>query len=246
MRLVFLGTGGYHPNERRHTASIMLPGQGIVFDAGTSFFRVQALLATKELSVFLSHGHLDHICGLTFVIVPILQKTLQRLHVYGTKRTLDAVKHHLLAEPVFPVDLPETQFIELTEDPVSVADGGQLTHVPLEHPGGSTGFRIDWPDRSLAYITDTTAPGDYLEFVRGVDLLIHECYFQDDMQDWAARTGHSHTSAVAQLAKDAGVTRLFLVHIDPQRADDDPIDIQLAQSIFAETHLAEDRMEIDF
>lgn len=246
MRLVFLGTGGYHPNERRHTASIMLPEQGVAFDAGTSFFRVQSQLRTRELNVFLSHGHLDHICGLTFLIVPILQDELDRLNVFGTKQTLDAVRSHILAEPIFPVELPKTQFIELSDEPIPLTNGGQLSHFPLEHPGGSTGFRIDWLDRSLAYITDTTAPGDYVDFIRDVDLLIHECYFPDEMKEWAARTGHSHTSAVAQVAKDANVKRLFLVHIDPQRADDDPIDIQQARSIFPATQLAEDRMEIDF
>ena len=98
----------------------------------------------------------------------------------------------------------------------------------------------------MAYITDTTAPGDYIEFIRDVDLLIHECYFPDGMQEWAAKTGHSHTSAVAQMAKDANVKQLYLVHIDPQRPADDPVGLKLARSIFSDTHLAEDRMEIEF
>ena len=47
------------------------------------------------------------------------------------------------------------------------------------------------------------------------------------------------------LAKEAGVGRLFLTHIDPQRSDDDPIDIATARAIFPETLLAEDLLEID-
>ena len=65
MKLIFLGTGGYHPNERRHTASVLLPEEGIALDAGTGFFRVQGRLKTPGLDVFLTHGHLDHICGLS-------------------------------------------------------------------------------------------------------------------------------------------------------------------------------------
>ena len=33
MKLHLLGTTGYHPNARRHTACLMLPEQGIVLDA---------------------------------------------------------------------------------------------------------------------------------------------------------------------------------------------------------------------
>ncbi|HOT62947.1 MAG TPA: hypothetical protein PLU93_08795, partial [Treponemataceae bacterium] len=38
--------------------------------------------------------------------------------------------------------------------------GGQLTHFPLAHQGGSRGFRLDWPGHSMAYVTDTTATPD--------------------------------------------------------------------------------------
>lgn len=245
MQLVFLGTGGFHPNERRHTASIMLPEAGIVFDAGTSFFRMPEYLKTRELDVFLSHGHLDHICGLTFPVVPLLSDELDAIRVYGKLRSLTAVQERLFSEEMFPVAMPNTEYIELSDE-LEFADGAKLTHCELEHPGGSTGFRIDWPEHSLAYITDTIAPGDYVDFITGVDLLIHECYFPDEMAEWAIKTGHSHTTPVAQVAKDANVGRLALVHIDPQRPDDDPIDLEVAQAIFPETFIAEDKMVIEF
>ena len=68
-----------------------------------------------------------------------------------------------------------------------LACGAVLTHFPLRHPGGSVGYRIDWPDRSLAYVTDTVAAADadYVEKIRGVDLLIHECNFGDDQPEQA-------------------------------------------------------------
>ena len=49
MKLLRLGTAGYHPNERRQTACFMLPEEGIVLDAGTGFFRVRQHLATPTL-----------------------------------------------------------------------------------------------------------------------------------------------------------------------------------------------------
>jgi ribonuclease BN (tRNA processing enzyme) len=246
MRLIFLGTGGYHPNERRHTASLLLPELGIALDAGTGFFRLPAHLKTSTLDVFLTHAHLDHVCGLTFILVPMLQGEISRVRVFGLRTTLEAVKTHLLANEMFPV-LPDFEWVELdTVSEIPVPEGGHLLWTPLVHPGGSVGFRIDWHDRSIAYITDTTAPGDYCEFIRGVDLLIHECYFPDELHDWAEKTGHSCATPVALLAKQANVRELFLIHVDPQRPDDDPVGLSAIREIFPNTHLAEDLMEIEF
>ena len=246
MRLTFLGTGGYHPNERRHTACLFLPEHGLVFDAGTAFFRVQERLETDTLDVFLTHPHLDHVCGLTFFLVPVLRGDVSRVRVFGTRETLAAVRQHIFAEPIFPVD-PPFDWCELPVDgDMQIADGGRMTWVPLKHPGGSLGYRIDWPDRSLAYITDTTAPGNYLAFIRDVDVLIHECYFPDDMAEWAEKTGHSAATAVAKVARDSGARRLYLVHADPQRPEDDPVGMDSIREIFHNSELAEDLQQIEF
>lgn len=245
MQLTFLGTGGYHPNERRHTASVLLPDMGIALDAGTGFFRVQDRLQTDSLDVFLTHAHLDHVCGLTFFLVPVLRGDVKAVRVHGTKETLAAVRTHLFAEALFPVE-PPFEWCELPADgPQKIANHGQLTWIGLEHPGGAVGYRMDWPDRSFAYITDTTAPGNYLAFIRDVDVLIHECYFPDEMQDWALKTGHSSATAVANIAKASATKRLYLVHTDPQRPEDDPIGLDGIRKIFPATELAEDLQSIE-
>ena len=67
MKLIILGSTGYHPNELRHTACFMLPEIGVVLDAGTGIFRVRRTLQTPDLTIFLTHAHVDHIVGLTFL-----------------------------------------------------------------------------------------------------------------------------------------------------------------------------------
>src|ERR1700685_3989499 len=223
MRVEFLGTGGYHPNERRHTPCVMLPELGIVLDAGTAFFRVPSRLATPELHIFLSHAHLDHIVGLTYILVAMAQGKLKRACVHATEETLAAVRQHLFASPIFTV-IPAYEGRPL-ESPVEVPGRGVLRHIPLRHPGGSNGFRIDWPGRSLAFVAEPSVDVPYTNFVRGASLLIHECYAPDAMGDLMSTLGHSHTSAVAQLARDAGVGKLVLMHVDPQLDQDDPIDL---------------------
>jgi len=186
MRVRILGTAGYHPSERRHTSCIMLPDVGVLLDAGTGFFRVAQFLKTTELHLFLTHAHLDHIVGLTYFLLPLLRGDVKRLCVYGRPQDLAAVKTHLYAIELFPV-APICEFIELT-DRIAVPGGITVTHCHLVHPNGSVGYRLDWTSKttqqpkSLAYITDTTAglPGNcYTDFIRGADLLLHECNFSD-------------------------------------------------------------------
>lgn len=246
MQLVFLGTTGYHPSETRHTACLMLPELGLVLDAGTGMFRVGQRLVTDELDIFLSHAHLDHIIGVTFLHDIFVGRTMSRVTIHGAADKLEAVREHLFARPLFPVD-PPWEFRPL-EGEVALAQGGRLTHFPLKHPGGSTGFRLDWPKASMAYVTDTTATkdADYARHIAGVDLLVHECYFGDTMADWARTTGHSHTTPVAELARQARVGRLLLVHVNPLGPEPDAIDLGVARKIFPQTEIATDLQEVDF
>lgn len=246
MRIELLGTGGFHPNERRHTACVLLPEVGIAFDAGTSMFRLPAHLKVPELHLFLSHAHLDHICGLTYLLVPLLRGEIRSCRVYGAPQVLKAVQQHLFSVAVFPV-WPGFELVELEPGRQYRIGEVEVSHHPLpSHPGGSRAYRLDWEEadraKSLAYVTDTTVDGSYTEFIRGVDLLIHECNFADDMAEWSARTGHSHTSMVAKLAKDSAVIRLVLTHVDPQHPEDNPLGIETARHIFPATELAEDGM----
>jgi ribonuclease BN (tRNA processing enzyme) len=245
MKLLLLGTAGYHPNQRRHTACLMLPEVGVVLDAGTGMFRVREHLATPRLDIFLSHAHLDHVVGLTYLIDVVHARDVA-VTVHATADKLAAIQQHLLATELFPAPLP-CRYQPLAGD-VPLAGGGTLTYFPLAHPGGAIGLRLDWPGRSLAYVTDTSASGDapYVEAIRGVDLLVHECNFADDQAELAKLTGHSTTSAVAQVAQRAGVGRLLLVHVNPLAEAETTTNLQVARGIFADTLLGEDEMVVEF
>lgn len=246
MKLVFLGTTGYHPNDRRQTACLMLPEMGIVLDAGTGLYRVNDYAVTPHLDIFITHAHLDHVIGLTFLLDIMFARTYERVTVHAMPEKIEAFKSFLFAEPVFPV-LPKCEFRPLAKS-VALPEGGKLTYFPLKHPGDCVGFRLDWPDRSMAYVTDTTATPNapYIPLIRGVDLLIHECYFPDGMTEMAELTGHSCITEVAQVAQQAQVGRLMLVHVNPLSIEDDPVGLPTARKFFAKTEIAEDRQTIEF
>ena len=203
MRLVLLGTTGYHPNENGHTPCMLLPEAGVMFDAGTAMFRAPRLLATPTLDIFLSHAHLDHTIGLTYLFSVIHQHPLERVRVFGESEKLAAIEEHLFSELLFPAR-PPMEFCPVEAgQPVPLAGGGRMTHFPLAHVGGTIGFRADWPGHSMAYVTDTTADpaADYVERIRGVDLLLHECYYPDANAAWAAVDRRSRLKAAAACSR---------------------------------------------
>jgi len=246
MKLLLLGTAGYHPNERRQTACLMLPEEGIVLDAGTGFFRVRGHLQTPALDILLTHAHLDHVVGLTYLLSTSWERKLERITVHGEAAKLAAIREHLLSAELFPAPLP-CDWQPLPAGPAEIA-GARVTPFALAPPGGSVGYRLDWPGRSLAYVTDTTAAPDsaYVAAIRGVDLLVHECNFRDGQEAWAIKTGHSCTSAVARIARQAAVKQLVLLHFNPLDDSDDPVDLAAARSIFPETELGFDGMSLEF
>lgn len=246
MKLILLGTAGYHPNNQRHTACLLLPELGVAFDAGTSLFRITPLLQTRTLDICLTHAHLDHVAGLTFLLNVLHQKRLERVRVHGEPAKLEAVAAHLFAEHIFPVP-PPFEMIPL-DRVIETEEGGRITHFPVKHPGGAVGYRLDLPGRSMAYVTDTTASLDasYIEHIYGVDLLIHECNFRDGWEKTAELTGHSCLTPVAQVALAARVGRLVLTHFNPLEDSDDPVGVAAARDVFPNTYLGVDEMEIEF
>lgn len=224
----------------------MLPEVGVILDAGTAMYRARQFLQTDELDIFLTHAHLDHVIGLTYLLDVLRDKGVWRTTVHGDARKLRAIEEHLFSEALFPVK-PPFDFQPLSDD-TPLAGGGTLTHFPLHHPGSALGFRLDWPGHCMAYVTDTTAGNAvrYEDSIRGVDLLVHECYFPDSQTALAELTGHSVTSEVARLAKRAQVGQLVLVHVDPSSELTDPIGLTTAQAIFPRTQLSRDLSEVEF
>jgi len=230
LTLVPLGTNGYFPTHGRQTMCFLVSwtGGALLLDAGTGVARLSepAIRARLEgvgrLDVVLTHYHLDHVCGLSFL--PGVARELPvrvfapapPLTSFGTE-ALD----RLLAPPLFPIGLHRWPM------PVEVVpyagDGFEVGPLAIrvraqKHPGGSVGIRIG--DR-LAYVTDTVLDLGTISFVRGVRTLLHEVWLDDEeaAREDAGRAGHSAAGPVGDLAHAAAVGRLIPVHHHPKRDD---------------------------
>ncbi len=220
MQIHCLGTTGYHPSPNRHTACYYLPDLDLLLDAGTGLFRLIPLLLAnprKRLNVLLSHAHLDHVIGLTFLLDVMSVTELKEVSVYGQGDKLEAIQKNLYSPLLFPVP-PSFEFRTLPgsvgRQPIGDCD---VEYFPLEHPGGSIGLLISAAGKRIAYLTDTTPllEASWIPRLNGVDLLLHECYFDDSQIEMARKTGHSWLSGVTRLVELAKPKRTALIHINP-------------------------------
>lgn len=225
MKLHCLGTAGYHPNDTRHTTSFFISQANILLDAGTGVFRLDTLLHSTEISILLSHAHLDHVVGLTYFLDLVAITPLRKIHLYGEARKLEAIQQNLFHEAIFPVLPPFVWHpIDAFQETWQIGQT-RLSWFPLQHPGGSVGYRLQLQGVSLAFVTDTTSQvdSDYWSKIQGVDWLIHECNFRDDQHELAKRTGHSWVSSVLENAFLHGIQRLILMHTNPLEKGPDPV-----------------------
>ncbi|KLU05918.1 CAMP phosphodiesterases class-II:Metallo-beta-lactamase superfamily [Rhodopirellula islandica] len=220
-----LGTAGYHPNESRHTSCYFLPQSGVLLDAGTGIFRLPELIQTDHLDILLSHAHLDHVVGLTFLLDILYQRPVKEVRVWGQAEKLAAIQEHLFHESLFPVALP-VSWNSIDEQSEWDLHGTKMSWRLQEHPGGSVAFRLEAarpdstpsdPPAVLVYATDTLGAEDpeTLQWMSGADLLMHECNFDDQNQKWAEKTGHCYLQKALQIAVQTQPQRLLLTHINP-------------------------------
>jgi ribonuclease BN (tRNA processing enzyme) len=232
-RLLPLGINGFIPSFGRQTMSFLLltGNEALLLDAGTGVGRllepamIDLLQPYDCLNIILSHYHLDHVVGLSY-----LPGTWMRgvVRIYAPGRPFvetepDEALGRLLQPPLFPrrfEDFPtrvevvpiKSGFLKIRS--LSIQFQGQ------NHPGGSVGVRIG---DAIAYVTDTPVAQTTQAFVQGVRLLLHEVWLTDGEaeQDEAEREKHSYASGVAQIAKHAKVGSLMPIHHHPKRLDEE-------------------------
>jgi ribonuclease BN (tRNA processing enzyme) len=228
-RLVPLGINGFIPSFGRQTMSfLLLTGkEALLLDAGTGVGRlleptiIDLLQPYNCLNILLSHYHLDHVVGLSY-----LPGTWMRgvIRIYAPGRPFvetepDQALGQLLKPPLFPrrfADFPA--YVEVVPMKSGFLEIGGMS-IQLQgqnHPGGSVGVRVG---NAIAYVTDTPVAQTTQTFVQGVRLLLHEVWLTDEeaRQDEVEREKHSYVSGVAQIAKRAKVGSLMAIHHHPKR-----------------------------
>jgi ribonuclease BN (tRNA processing enzyme) len=228
-------------NERETSALYLRRGDDVLLiDAGTGLHRLvqrpELLHGAERVDIVLTHFHLDHVIGLSYL--PGLALT-EKPFVWGPGKALyDTPTRNVLARlvgaPLFAAEIEE-----LTTD-VADIDGETLRLPSFEvrsrrqdrHPHPTLALRVD---DALSYCTDTAYDPGNVEFARGSALLLHEAWHADDRDD------PSHTSAgqAAAIARAADVDRLVLIHVNPLGGSTEDL-VRAARDIFPNTEVGSD------
>lgn len=209
--------------------------QRVIFDAGTGLRELGNHLLGKGLksaNLFLSHTHWDHIDGFPF-FTPIYQASFSLVvragHLHQVEGGIRNVIDKQMSNPYFPVPIGSLKAQLVLEDfragDTLPLDGGlRLLTCPLNHPGNATGYRLEYQDKVVCYVTDTEhRPGqpdqNILGLIQGADLVIYDATYSDEEYLSHVGWGHSSWQEGIRLCQAAGAKHLALFHHDPSHED---------------------------
>jgi ribonuclease Z len=173
-------------------------------------------LSPLELrGVVLTHAHPDHIYGLPALLFQLaLASYGGELQVFGLSETLRRAKQivesfglgvHCARHNWQPVRAEEGQVVPVCEEA-----GVRICVARVVHSTPALGVRIEGSDGGvIAYSGDTQPCAALVKIARGAHWLLHECTAESPMP------GHSTAEGVGQVAAQAGVERVGVVHYDP-------------------------------
>jgi ribonuclease BN (tRNA processing enzyme) len=254
MDVTLLGTAGWFPTDRRETTCFAGRSDEalFLFDAGTGLRRllderhVALVDGAREVHLFLTHYHLDHVCGLAYLpgVLPGRRVTIHAPAADLTGVDPETALSGLLRRPYNPHDWTELVNVRveaLGRD--AVVAGRRLRLRPQRHSDTSVAYRVD---DELVLATDTMADPETAEFAAGAGLLLHEAWYEKTEATAGGAlppgySAHSEVSEVAALAATAGVGRLVLIHLNPLRDEAFYTALETAaQRIFPAAHVRPD------
>lgn len=217
--------------------SVRWEDQTVVFDCGTGLHGLGVELlqkascdGTKEVHIFLSHVHLDHICALPFF--PLLFRKDWKIHIYGCPiegETFRETIGRVIQPPFWPITLEQAAAEIVWHDLapnmcVELSGGVVVKTFRANHGPGALLYRLERDNVSMVYGLDHEVKEDgkseYCEFVRGTDLLIFDGMYTEEEYVYCKGFGHSVWMRGAELAEQCTVDTVCISHHDWSRSDE--------------------------
>lgn len=248
IQFVFLGTSNAIPDEHHENTHLIVIGEHtrLMIDCvGNPLLRLrQAGVNMLDVTdLLLSHFHPDHVASVPSLIMQSwLLGRRSALRLYGLAHTLDRIEQIMQFYDwntwpnFYPVELhrlPEEEMATVFEN-----EEMRVYASPVHHLVPTIGLRLEFPasGKSLAYSCDTEPCAEVVRLARGVDALIHEAT--------GASRGHSSAAQAGEIASQAQVKALYLIHYNP-RIQADQLISQARQTFQGPVTQATDLMRID-
>ena len=164
--------------------------------------------------------------------IPLIHRIPTCGFLFSEKKTPDHIKRDMI--DYYNIPTYDINRIKNGEDYV-LEDGTIIANNRLTTP--ST------PPRKYAYCSDTLYHRQIIEQVKGIDLLYHEATFADCDLSKAQTTFHSTALQAATIARDADVKQMVIGHFSARYEDEDVL-LKEAQSVFPNTILATENLQI--
>ena len=215
--LIVLGSSASVPNAEHDTVSLALRGAGwaVLVECGGSPIQKLARLGVGLeglRAVILSHQHPDHLYGLPALVQGLwIGGREAPLPIYGPKQALDRARALLEL-----LELADREgMFAVQRHPVPLRQGRQVgswghiyvTAAPVVHGSNDTlalRFENESTGQAIVYSADTEPCDAVIRLAAGADLLIHEATGE--------YPGHSTPADAADVAREAGVEQLALIH----------------------------------
>lgn len=225
MRIKVLGcSGGVGPGLR--TTSLLVDDE-ILIDAGTGVGDLTLAQQRQISHVFLTHSHLDHICGLAFMADNLFDLIDTPIKVRATPQTLALIREHIFNWKIWPdfSKLPneENPLLSFGEvHPGTAYQIGQhrrLTPFEVLHTVPAVGYAVEADHGTFVFTGDTYATDKlwgFLNHLPRLDKLMIEIAFADEDDTLAEVSKHFTPGLLGRELKNLHhKPQLLLTHHKP-------------------------------
>jgi ribonuclease Z len=194
--------------------------------------------------IIFTHFHPDHVSGAPlFFMVMWLQGRQKPLHVYGLHITLTKIHQNLqlYGYETWPNCYPIEYHTIPSENGILVMENEDIKIIssPVKHLIPTIGIRAEFKatGKSMVYSCDTEPCEAVVEMAHNADILFHEAA--------GALKGHSSPEQAAEIARQAGVKALYLIHYAYAHPELEEM-VKHAQKIFSgPVYLTQDLMTVE-
>jgi ribonuclease Z len=257
-KMIFLGTGNANNLERQLTSILFVTEKkNFLIDCGDGMGTVRQVVKAgiNPLSIndyFITHRHTDHMIGLPhFLFVRLVRDDKAKVRVFGPKEGLKVVEKVCFeTQDYLLTNKSRIAFIPLkNHDLVRLAPGLTVESGLVASPPGKNlktyAYKVTVGEKSMVYSSDMKPSIGFDKFVRGADILIHECFGLNINKVQIKEFGHSSAKEAGECAQKAGVKYLILTHLPEERVEKKVNLLNETRKYFGgKITIAEDLMEI--